>query len=108
MGKFVLAENPGAYEMLKPGLLQFQYEFRDKMGRMPALSEIEDLYTIYFDEDARLREELESARLEKIKTLAPWALDYKTEDKGETSIFKNIFFSKRSRKPVYIIYFPGL
>ena len=29
-------------------------------------------------------------------------IDYKTEDKGETSIFQNIFFSKRFRKPVYI------
>ena len=49
---------------------------------MPVLSEIEDLFSIYFEDDTNQRKILESKRIEKLEIFAPWGLKYNAQERG--------------------------
>ena len=49
---------------------------------MPVLSEIEDLFSIYFEDDTNQRKVLESKRIEKLEIFAPWGLKYNAHERG--------------------------
>ena len=49
---------------------------------MPVLSEIENLFSIYFEDDANQRKILDSKRIEKLEIFAPWGLKYKAQERG--------------------------